>query len=228
VNDASSLEEVWLNEGLSHIAEELLYYRVSGNSPKSNIDLSVIQSSQAQLDAANLYEVQNMLRLRTYMIAPEANSPYSQVDALEMRGAIWELLRYSQDRKGGTERSTWYPLVNSTTTGQTNFNAVFGNITTMAHDWSIAQITDDGGFAVGANFTNPSWNFRTLLPALNSGTFPLVTHALVSTPVDVSLAGGGSSYLRFRLAASATTLISATSSGVAVPGSVDLTVVRTQ
>ena len=39
VNNASSFEEVWLNEGLSHIAEELLYYRISGNSPRSNIDL---------------------------------------------------------------------------------------------------------------------------------------------------------------------------------------------
>src|SRR4029079_8642217 len=30
VNDADDFEEVWLNEGLSHIAEELLFYRTSG------------------------------------------------------------------------------------------------------------------------------------------------------------------------------------------------------
>jgi hypothetical protein len=228
VNDAASLEEVWLNEGLSHIAEELLYYRVSGNSPKSDIGLALVQSSQAQLDAANTYQIQNILRLRNYMQSPELNSPYSFVDALEMRGAIWELLRYSQDRKGGTERSTWYPLVNSTTSGQVNFNAVFGSITTMAHDWSIAQITDNSGLTVNANFTNPSWNFRTLIPPLSGGSYPLLTHSLVSTPVDVSLAGGGSAYLRFRMAANTTALVTSTSSGGAVPLSVDLTIVRTQ
>src|SRR5665213_1864566 len=48
VNGASSFEEVWLNEGLSHIAEELLYYRISGNTPKSNIGLALVQSTQAQ------------------------------------------------------------------------------------------------------------------------------------------------------------------------------------
>lgn len=228
VNGASALEEVWLNEGLSHIAEELLYYRVSGNPPGADIGLALVQSSQAQLDAANTYQVQNLLRLRNYMAAPETNSPYSQVDALEMRGAIWELLRYSQDRNGGTQRSTWYPLVNTTLTGQSNFNAVFGNITTMAHDWAVAQFTDDAGLAVATNYTNPSWNFRSLLPALSSGTFPLLTHSLTTTPVDVTLNGGGAAYVRFRVPSSTTAVFGATSSGVAVPANIDLTIVRTQ
>jgi len=228
VNNASSLEEVWLNEGLSHIAEELLYYRVSGNAPKSNIDLTLLQSSQAQLDAANTYIFQNFLRLRTYMLAPETNSPFAQVDGLQMRGAIWELLRYSQDRRGGTERSAWYSLVNTTITGQTNYNAVFGNIITMAHDWSIAQVADDASLGVAAIYTNPSWNFRSLMPPVNGGTFPLLTHSLASTAVDVSLSGGGSAYVRFRVAASTVAHVTATSSSQAVPSSVDVTLVRTQ
>jgi hypothetical protein len=228
VNNASSFEEVWLNEGLSHISEELLYYRISGNAPKSNIGLPLVTSTQAQLDAANTYQLQNFFRLRSYMVAPEINSPYSQVDGLEMRGAIWQLLRYSQDRKGSSERVTWYPLVNTTLTGQANFNAVFGSITTMAHDWSIAQLTDDAGLGVLANYTNPSWNFRSMLPPLSGGSFPLLTHALLSTPLTITLNGGGSSYVRFRVAANATAIVAATSSSSALPSSVDLTLVRTQ
>ncbi|MEP7087093.1 MAG: hypothetical protein ABI884_07140, partial [Gemmatimonadota bacterium] len=227
VNGANSLEEVWLNEGLSHIAEELIYYRISGNTRNSNIGISTLQSSQAQLDAANTYIVQNFLRLKSYMISPEINSPYSQVDGLEVRGAIWQLLRYSADRTGGTERSAWYPLVNTTATGQTNFNAVFGSITSLAHDWSIAQVADDAGLVVAAGYTNPSWNFRSLLPPLNGGAFPLLTHSLVS-PVDVSLSGGGSAYLRFRLAANTISTLTASSSSAAVPASVDMTLVRTK
>ncbi len=101
VNHALSAEEVWLNEGLSHIAEELLYYRMSGNSPRSNIDLALLQSSQAQLDAVNEHQIQNLARLMSYQLAPETNSPFAQNDNLETRGAIWQLLRYSADRKGG-------------------------------------------------------------------------------------------------------------------------------
>lgn len=228
VNNASSLEEVWLNEGLSHIAEELLYYRISGNAPKSNISLSMIQSTQAQSDAANTYVLQNFLRLRTYLLAPETNSPFAQVDGLQMRGAIWELLRYSADRKGGTERSIWYPLVNTTSTGQTNYNAVFGNIITMAHDWSIAQITDDAGLGVSSIYTNQSWNFRSLMPPLNGGSYPLLTHSLTSTAVDVSLSGGGAAYVRFHVAANTIAKIAATSSSVAVPSNIDITLVRTR
>jgi hypothetical protein len=228
VNNASGFEEVWLNEGLSHIAEELLYYKVSGNATKSNIGLTLVQSSQPQVDAFNTYEIQNIGRLRSYMLAPETNSPYSQVDGLAMRGAIWQLLRYSADLHGGTERSNWFPLVNAATTGQANFNAVFGNITTVAHDWSIAQIADDAGLGVTAAYTNPSWNFRSMVAAINSGVFPLLTHSLTSTALDVSLNGGGSSYVRFRVAGSAVATLQATSSGVALPTSVDLTLVRTQ
>jgi hypothetical protein len=225
----TNLEEVWLNEGLSHIAEELLYYKESGNSPKTNIDIAKINSTQAQLDAANIYVKQDLLRLQTYLVSPEINSPYSQVDGLEMRGSIWQLLRYSADRKGGTERSTWYSLVNTTSTGQANFNAVFGSITTMAHDWSIAQIADDGGLTLNANYTNPSWNFRNVLTQLSgTSTFPLLTHSLVSTPVNVSINGGGAAYMRFRVAASTVANLTASSSTQPVPSSVDLTLVRTQ
>ena len=228
VNNASAFEEVWLNEGLSHVAEELLYYKVSGNATKANIGLTLVQSSQPQVDAFNTYQLQNIGRLKSYMVAPETNSPYSQVDGLAMRGAIWQLLRYSADLRGGTERSNWFPLVNATTTGQTNYNAVFGSITTAAHDWSIAQIADDAGFGVAAVYANPSWNYRSIVAAINGGVFPLLTRSLTSTALDVSLNGGGSSYVRFRVAGSTVATVKATSSGVALPSSMDLTLVRTQ
>jgi hypothetical protein len=230
VNFASSAEEVWLNEGLSHIAEELLYYRVSGNAVRSNIDLPLIQSTQAQLDAANEYQLDNFLRLKTYFAAPETNSPFSQTDGLEMRGSIWQLLRYSADRRGGTEQTAWFALANSTTAGQTNFNAVFGDIITNSRDWAVAQFTDDAGLGVTPNYTHPSWNYRSLMPALNGPTFasPLLTHALTAAPVNVTLAGGGAAYVRFKVAANASATIGATSSSAPVPSTVDLILVRTQ
>ena len=229
MNNASSFEEVWLNEGLSHIAEELLYYRVSGNSPRTNIDLSVLTSSPAQLNAANAYLIQNMARLSGYMGAPETNSPFSQFDGLEMRGAIWQLLRYSADRKGGAEQSTWSALVNSADAGQTNFNAVFGDIIGSSRDWAVAQFLDDAGLTALPNYSHPSWNFRSVLPPINtSNKFPLATRALVGTPLGITLNGGGAAYLRFSVAANVTAAIGATSSGQPVPVEVDFILVRTQ
>jgi len=227
VNFASSAEEVWLDEGLSHIAEELLYYTASGNTPLSNIDLPLLQSTQAQLDTANEYIIDNFVRLMTYEVAPETNSPFSQTDLLEMRGAIWQLLRYSADRRGGTEQTTWFALVNSTTSGQANFNAVFGDIITWSRDWAVAQFTDDAGLGVAANYTHPSWNYRSLMPPLNGGVSPLLTHALLAAPVNLTLGGGGAAYLRFSVAANVSATIGATSSGQPV-SAVDFILVRTR
>ena len=232
VNSASSFEEVWLNEGLSHVAEELLYYRKSTNSPRSNIDLARLRSSQAQRDAVNTYQINNLGRLSSYMNSPETNSPFSQTDGLEMRGAIWQLLRYSSDRKGGLEQNTWSALVNTTAAGQSNFNAVFGDLITMTRDWAVAQFTDDAGLGVAPNYTHPSWNFRDILPEINKvsnvPTFPLLTRPLLNTPVDIQLNGGGAAYLRFLVSANAPATIYATSSGQDVPPSVDFILVRTK
>ena len=226
--NGSPYEEVWLNEGLSHVAEELLYYRMSGNSPRSNIDLPLLQSSQAQLDAMNAYQIQNLLRLSRYMSSPETNSPISQTGSIEMRGAIWQLLRYAADRKGGTEQNTWSALVNSTQAGQANFNAVFGDIITMSRDWAVAQFVDDAGLNLSPNYANPSWQFRSIMPSINGGNFPLFTRPLLSAPVDITLNGGGAAYVRFRVAASVPATIGAASSGQAVPSAVDFMLIRTQ
>ena len=227
INNAPTAEEIWLNEGLSHIAEELLYYRISGNTPASNIDLTVIQSSQAQIDAINTYQFDNLVRAGLYMRAPETNSPYGQTDLLEMRGAIWQLLRYSADRKGGVETNTWKALVNTTASGQANFNAVFGNIITNARDWAVAQFADDAGLGLAANFTNPSWNFRSVLPVIFP-PYPLLTHPLASTPVTLTLYGGGAAYLRFSVAANTPAIVSGNASGQPVPSAIDFILLRTQ
>ena len=229
VNNASSFEEVWLNEGLSHIAEELIFYKVSGYSPRSNIDLAALRSSG--VSAYNTYESQNFGRLRTYLVATEANSPYSLVDGLEMRGAIWQLLRYAADRKAGTDRTLWFNLVNTSIAGQVNFNAVVGDITSLTRDWAVAQFLDDGATGNSQSiYSYPSWNFRSIFPALGTnGSWPLVTRPLISpTALSVNLVGGGAAYLRFRVAAGVPATLAATSAGQPLPANIDFILVRTQ
>jgi hypothetical protein len=228
VNDADAFEEVWLNEGLSHIAEELLYYEESGNSPRGNIGLSRVQSSQAQVDAINTYQLQNLGRSLTYLEATETNSPYAQNDNLETRGAIWQLLRYAADRTSANEQATWFNLVNSTTAGQANFNNVLGDIVSLTRDMTVSNFVDDMGLVIDVKYSNVSWNFRSILPAINNGVYPLTTHALSGAPVSIVLNGGGAAYVRFQVNAGATGAITATSSGQPLPAGVDVLVVRTK
>lgn len=229
VNDATELEQVWLNEGLSHIAEELLYYQQSGNAPLQNIDLPRITANQAQVDAFNNDQSSNFGRLSTYLAAPSRNSPYGLIDGLEMRGAIWQLLRYSADHKGGDQRATWFALANSTTNGQANFNAVFGDIVTNTRNWAVAQFIDDLGFAVPAQYTNPSWNFRSVFSGVGAKRFPLATNALLpGASVQLTVVGGGAAYVRFGVSAGVAANVAATSQGQAVPPNVDFILVRTR
>jgi hypothetical protein len=202
---------------------------MSGNAPLQNIDGPRIESSPTQLSAFNNNQGQNISRLSTYLGAPEQNSPYALVDGLEMRGAIWQMLRYAADQKGGDQKLTWRALVNTRTNGQTNFKAVFGNITTTARDWAVAQFVDDLGLSVPARYTNPSWNYRSLFGEIGSGALPLRVHQLISgTNVQMSLVGGGAGYTRFGVNAGVAATISATTQNQAVPAAVNFILVRTK
>jgi hypothetical protein len=140
VNNATSFEEGWLNEGLSHIAEELLFYSASGLTPRQNITLSNLRSSQTILDAVNAYQVSNFGRLIEYVEDPEARSPYASDDELATRGATCQLLRYAADRSTTSQQQIWFNLVNSRNAGITNFTAVFGGgFQSLVRDWAARR-----------------------------------------------------------------------------------------
>ena len=228
-------EEVWLNEGMSHIAEELLYFRESGNTPKSNITLAAIKATQAQLDAANNFQLQNLLRLDQYLKAPAINSPYAPNDSLATRGATYELLRYSLDQSTGTNSSYLHALINTKNTGVANFNAVFSgtfpDIFTAVQQQVLANFFNGSGIAVDPIYTLPSWNYRDIIgnglltPAAN----PLAMAALSGSTASATFAltGGGSAYARFGVAANGTAAVTSASSGSAVPSNVVMLLVRT-
>jgi hypothetical protein len=106
VNNSPVFEDKWLDEGLAHIAEELLYDRETGYNPRSNLDIAAVRQSFARsaLFAADMSG--NASRYRSYLSAPSQNSPYSLNDSLATRGAAWSLLRYSVDRLNATDGFT--------------------------------------------------------------------------------------------------------------------------
>ena len=66
----NDFEQVWLNEGLSHIAEELLYYRVSGQTPRQNLSATQLGASATTAAFFNSYQGDNSARYEIFLGQP--------------------------------------------------------------------------------------------------------------------------------------------------------------
>lgn len=221
-----SFEVTWLNEGLSHIAEELLFYHEGKSAPRLNLDVNALRGSVALKDAFNADQSSNAARYREYLIAPSTNSPISLNDSLATRGATWDLLRYLADRKlrgGGTDASIWFALVNSTTSGVANLRQVFGsNVGAMLRDWSVSQYTDDNVTGISEDLTQPSWNWRSIYPALGArgASYPLQVSSLTTAGATETVIPGGARFYRFAVAANASASLSLSAASPVVQGTV--------
>ena len=222
--NVQGFEVVWLNEGLSHIAEELLFYHEGRSAPKQNLDVNALRASVALKDAYNADQSSNGARYREYLIAPSTNSPIRLDDSLATRGATWDLLRYLADRKvrsGGTDASVWFSLVNSTTSGVANLRNVFGsNIGTQLRDWSVSLYADDNASGLSEDITQPSWNWRSIYPALGGASgapYPLVVSPL-TTGSSATVIPGGARYYRFAIAANGSASLTLSSPTAVVQG----------
>jgi hypothetical protein len=222
INNATEFEEVWLNEGLSHIAEELVFYRVSRLAPRQNITIEVIRSSDQIRIPFNSYAISNFGRFISYLENPDTASLLG-VGNLPTRGASWAFLRYAADRKPGQDQPFWFNLVNSTTRGVTNLRNVLGtDPINWMQDWTVSVYTDDAVPQVDGRFTQPSWHFRNIMPAFTStdGKYPLKTTLLVDqATTSLQLHAGGAAFLRFGVGPSSRAEIRTTSGGAALPGS---------
>jgi hypothetical protein len=226
-------EVAWLNEGLSHISEELLFYHRAQRQPRTNIGGEALA---APLRAAYLeFQDSNLGRYGEWLKGPERNSTHDAADNddadLATRGASWAFLRYAADRRNGDDNQLWYSLVNNSTVGFTNLRSRLGaEPIQWMRDWAVAVYTDDTGLNVPAVFRQPSWNFRSLYTA-EIGRYPLLTRPLnTGQTTTVTLVGGGASYLRAAVAGgrNASVAVAAGAAGAALPGNLTVTVVRTK
>ena len=230
---AQDFEEVWLNEGLSHIAEELLYYRESGFTPRQNLTDSTIRILNRptygfwRSDASA-----NFSRFLSYLRAPATNSPYANDDELATRGATWAFLRYAADRLGTTDGTIWQRFDDATVTGLATLRSVYGtDPTPLVRDWAVANYVDDLGVSSDPRFQHKSWNFRDIYTTtfLNIPTYPLpVTSLADGAKKDFLIRGGSAGYLRFSVAAGKEGLLTFSSGGGAPSTPLQFVVVRTK
>jgi hypothetical protein len=229
---SSAFEESFLDEGLAHMAEELAFYRASGLAPRQNISAATVQSSQRISDAFNTFGAANIRRYREFLLNALTSSPYADNSNLTTRGAIWAFLRYAADRRGGLESFAWFQLANppAGVRGIQNLMRVFGpDLASWVRDWGVANYSDDFISALPALATQPSWDFRSTVPFLNPGSFPLTTQQIDSVTITpVAIADGASGYLRFGIKPGGVGGGRITSRGAGVPSGFALSILRTK
>ncbi len=198
-----NLEEVWLNEALSHVAEELLFYQESGLSPRQNLGLQEVTASQQRLNAVNRYQVQNLVRYLLYLADPPAHTPIDPQDGLEVRGASWSFLRYLADHYAADDATFFFELVNTSQRGIANLRNRLGmeleELRVPMRRWDVSNYADDLVRNLDPLYRQPSWNFRTLLPALTEDdSFPLTAERLgPQGQVAAGIRGGSAAFIRF-------------------------------
>jgi hypothetical protein len=216
---ATDFEETWLNEGLSHIAEELLFYRVSGLKPRGDLDASAIRVGGIRRCVQRLRVGQ--LEVSRALQSPSKFSVYSDNDSLESgrRG----ILSDAADRKATSDGDTWFRLVNRRRRGWRIFARCSKRRVESGAGWGTSVLTDDMT-GCDAAYQQPSWNFRSIFAALTSSTVPVATVALATGTKSVTLVGGATSYIRFSVASGSTASVQWSTP----PSTVQFTLVRTR
>jgi hypothetical protein len=231
------LEETWLDEGLSHVAEELMFYSAAGVAPRANLDSLDIFDEGVVQDAFFAYADDNYARLRQWLLSPHTSGPFQPGDSdLATRGAAWAFLRYAADRRGGTESTFWSSLVNTGNRGLANLQAVLGaDPLPWFRDFGAAMYADDlaPGATPQAVYTHPSWHFRSVYAALGydpGASYPLVPRDPANGVAEslVLSNGGAAAYLRMRVANDAFAGLTVRSGGATPPSTVRLAVIRRQ
>jgi hypothetical protein len=233
-------EVTWLNEGMSHVAEELSFYQAAGlspagqpgQSPRARLTTAALRARPGALVALNAFNAQNLARFGRYLRAAADSSPYANNDALATRGAAWAFLRYAADRAGRPDSVFLRRLVNTNLLGYDNLRAATGagdNLPDWFRDWAVANYAD-GLTPADPRFTYRSWQFRALLPSLNTNTnaYPLATLPLgAGQSVTEALPGGGAAYVTFSVPAGGTaTVRTRAGGGGPLAASVRLSLVR--
>jgi hypothetical protein len=227
-------EEPWLNEAMSHVAEELLYFRVAGLQPRADINFTTSATPAARFTALTNYQVDNLARFNTYLRRPDSSSAFADNDDLETRGAGWALLRWALDHSPGAQETYLRALVRAPTQGFPNFNGVFsaaGGFAGAMRGATVAHFTDNFVSGISQQFSHQSWNFRDWLPhfVTNNNAYPLRTKTFASgVQLQVPLVAGGSAFVRFRVASGTTAGVGISISGDAPASAVDFVLVRVQ
>jgi hypothetical protein len=177
--------DVWLNEGLSHLAEEVVGHAATGFTPGSDLTLSDYDGVPNGIDLFNTYHVGNWYNLYEYLESPTdtaglvMTSDPAGTQTFRLRGAAWSFLRYLLDRfeTGSGEAAATRALVaDGSSDSRDAIEAVFERpFEDLVSDWSTTLMIDDRTpLAPRPELTLPSYRLRQMYTELGtrSASFP--------------------------------------------------------
>lgn len=205
-----SLETPWLNEAMSHFAEEAVGRTIRGFGDSQSLSFDDINPNVLLPEDYNAFFRQNLARLRSWMVRPDTASPVSikARSQLAPRGAGWLLVRYTADRfSNGNPRAFFRKLAAGPQINIDNLEARAATpFDEILSGFLVATFADDDGIAgLSSKYTVPSWNLRDAMTKFNNGVHPLLVAPLPGQIVTQSLSGSGNYFRLTRPTASAQT-----------------------
>lgn len=210
----TELESVWLDEALSHFAEDLNGRVLRGLNETGNYTFEQLTNQGQQVNDYNAFFYQNFARLARYLQNPAVAAPTSRLadSSLAARGAAWSLLRYAADHHapGGDIKAFTRSLVPGPDTGVVNLRTKAGNVAfdSLTTGWMVANIADDANISgLAVKHTYKTYNMRNNVSRANTPNqgFPLIPVQIDATPFSATLQvrSASGSYFRFGHAAGA-------------------------
>jgi hypothetical protein len=190
-------EEVWLDEALSAIAEEIVGLRLVELGERGDHTFDQVTPTSEASQAFDSYQLNNFFNLSLFLSEPAAAPTLSNADpggleGRQMRGFGWLLLRWLGDQSGSDSRS----LFRSVAAGGRNRDRGVANLELatgrawedLLADLSVAIAADDAGVdELDDRFRILTWQFRDVFAALSQSPtarssfpvpFPLAATAL--------------------------------------------------
>jgi len=192
-------EEVWLDEGLSTLAEEVTGLAFIARSVGGNYTFAEVANTRSELDAFNAFQINNFFNLSLYLFNSAQAPVISKVDfggagGLQMRGFAWFLLRWLGDHSPGDERVLFKTLDSGGPDAHRGIDnlerATVRSWDEILADFAVAVATDDAGIdGIDDRFQVLTWETRDVFAALHgnaaaSAIFP-ASFPLRPTRLDV-------------------------------------------
>jgi hypothetical protein len=200
-----SAETTWLNEALSHFAEEIVGRAKRGFGDFQKLTYNDVSSPA---DDYTAFFRQNILRYRSWMQSPDTASPTSNRAGSQLapRGAAWMLLRYATDfHSGGNMKTFLRQVVGGPDIGLRNLlqHANGAQFDDLLSGWLISQFTDGVPIPnLEARYQMRSWAVRDVMAGANNNVFPLLVTPLPASVDTKSISGSGNYFRLTRVAAS--------------------------